>query len=183
MFSEEQLIKKVVEGNRLAISQLLERYESYIYTICFTVLRTKAEAEEATQDTFMKIIRALPKYEKQGKLTTWMYSVAYRTALDYLKKRKNTSDLNGYDIGTAPAVEGVIESNEKSATLAQLIDHLPYEDRRLIRMYYLEEMSVKELSDIVGLTESNVKVKLYRARKSLAEYARKNRLYSELINS
>lgn len=179
MYSEDQLIHNVIKGEAKAIRHLLTEYQHYIFTICNTVLKNKEESEEATQDAFIKIIKALPTYVKKGKLTTWMYSVAYRTALDYLKKRKVTQELNGYDMAAQSDIEKAIFRAEDKKAVNRLLDMIPPEDAGLIRMYYLEEMSMNELASHVGLSVSNVKVKIYRTRKQLAELIRRNNLLTD----
>ena len=182
MFTEDQLIKEVIKGNQQAIRHLLEEYQDYIFSICKTVLKSKQESEEATQDTFLKIIRALPRYVKKGKLSTWIYSVAYRTSLDYLRKRKYTDELTGVDKASTSGIEERIERDERSHKISLLLQNLNAKERVLIRMHYFDEMSIKEISVITKLSESNVKVKLFRARKNLAEHAKKHKNYSDLIN-
>jgi len=183
MYAEDQLIRDVIKGEKKAINHLISEYQNYIYTICIGVLKTKQEAEEATQDSFLKIIRALPDYIKKGKLTTWMYSVAYRTSLDYLKKRKSTTEINGFDQGVPNQIEEKLQTEERNQSLLDLIDKLNPEDAGLIRMYYLEEMSIKEVAALTDMSESNIKIKLFRSRKLLGELAKKQNTFSEYINS
>ncbi len=183
MITEDQLIRGVINGDQKAIRHLLDEYQDYIYSICYSVLRTKEESEEATQDTFLKIIKALPRYVKRGKLSTWIYSVAYRTALDYLRKRKITEEIDNYDREEEADIEARITGVERSTVLAKLIDKLNPKDSALIRMHYFEEMSIKELANITSLSESNVKVKLYRSRKMLSQLIKKENIFSEFVNA
>ena len=181
MYTEYQLIQGVIKGENKAIRFLLQKYQNYVYTVCHSVLRTKQESEEATQDTFLKIIRALPKYVKKGKLSTWIYSIAYRTALDYLKSRKNTIGLDNYDKSLPNEVEEGMRYEERNKALENLVDKLSPEDARLIRMYYLGEMSIKEVASHSAISESNVKIKLFRARKTLSQLANKENFSTEFI--
>lgn len=183
MITEDQLIQGVINGDQKAIRHLLNEYQDYIYSICYSVLRTKEESEEATQDTFLKIIKALPRYVKKGKLSTWMYSVAYRTALDYLRKRKITEEIGGHDREDKGDIEERITDEEKRNALTKLIDKLNPRDSALIRLHYFEEMSIKELANITNLSESNVKVKLYRSRKTLAQLVKRENIFSDFINA
>lgn len=166
MLDETQLLKGLKKGSREAVDELLNQYQHYIFTICLSVLKMKEEAEEATQDTFLKILKAVPEFDQRGKLTTWIYPIAYRTALDYLKKRKPTKELiTDSDIQIEVINES--ETGDRMDRVQRAINALPPEEAGLIRMFYLEQLSIKELSEYLEMTESNLKVKLYRTRKKI----------------
>ncbi|MEE9371499.1 MAG: sigma-70 family RNA polymerase sigma factor [Saprospiraceae bacterium] len=181
MHSDQELVYQLRNKDEKTIKYFIRKYQNYIYTICFGVLKSKEEAEEASQDTFLKILNAISTYTPNGKITTWMYTVAYRTSLDYLKKRKRTIDIYYFDAGSAVISDNILLETEKKAVINQLINQLSSEDAGLIRMYYLGEMSIKELSSELKLTENNIKVKLYRARKILLKLATKLEYFSDLL--
>lgn len=176
MYTEDDLVAGVKNGSSTAVRHLLSEYQHYMYTICYNVLRNREEAEEATQDSFLKVIKAIPHYTKNGKLTTWMYAIAYRTSLDYLKKRKHTISLENIEISIENNQSDHGAKNDKLERINTIINELPPEDAGLIRVYYMEQMSVKELSDYLGQSESNVKVRLHRIRKKIALMAQKPQL-------
>lgn len=172
MNTEDQLLTDIQSGNTQAFSQLVEKYQDQMYSVCLSILKTKDEAQEATQDTFIKIYKSLDKYNKQSKFSSWAYRIAYRTSLDYIRKRKATIDIDDVDHTVLSKVESSdvqLEQVELSNSLLEAISYLPAEEAGLVRMFYLEEMSIQELMDITGLSKSNTKVKLFRARKKLAE--------------
>lgn len=172
MLSDNQLIQNTLEGDSVAFRSLVIRYQDKMYSVCLSILKNRAEAQEAAQDTFIKMHRALKDYKADAKFSSWLYKIAYRTSLDYIRKRKNTSDLDHVNQSELKASENRAESfenRELSKLLDQLIQELPDDEAGLIKMFYLEEMSIKELEEITGLSKSNVKVKLFRARKRLSE--------------
>lgn len=172
MLSDQELVKSYLKGNQAAFNLLVTRYQDYIYTVCFNILKNKPEAQEAAQDTFVKTYKALNKYKDESKLSSWLYKIAYRTCLDKIRSRKKTIDLDevGYAIPSIELTSGEqLEKNELNEQLAKAILKLDPKEAGLIRMFYLEEMAVKELAQITGISLSNVKVLLFRARKKLAK--------------
>ena len=87
--SDGQLIDAVIAGDQASYRSLVERYQNYIFTITYNVLKNREEAEEAAQDVFIKVYKTLRSFERKSKFSTWLYTIAFRTALDY-QKRKNT---------------------------------------------------------------------------------------------
>lgn len=172
MNSDDQLIASILEGDNISFRILVEKYQNYVYSICLSVLKNKAESDEAAQDTFLKVNSSLKSYNAGSKFSSWIYKIAYRTSLDYIRKRKATVDLdvvNYTDHGLAKKSDQSLYDNEVSEIMLNAISKLPGDEAGLVRMFYLEEMNIKELMEASGLSKSNVKVKLYRARKKLAD--------------
>lgn len=181
MISDQQLIQNILDGNSRAFETLVLRYQDKMYSVCLSILKNKAEAQEAAQDTFIKLHKALEGYKSEAKFSSWLYKIAYRTSLDYIRKRKVTSDIDqidqsGMTDSTNPS--GGIEKSELSTLLDKVIDELHPDEAGLVRMFYLEEMNIKELEEVTGMSNSNVKVKLFRARKKLSEIVQDQ--YSEI---
>ncbi len=173
METERQLIQSILEGDTSAFRRLVEAHQSYVYSVCYSVVKNKAIAEEAAQDTFIKVYRSLKKYKSESKLTSWMYSIAYRTSLDYIRKQKKTEALDSVDYMVSdPSMntQENLEADEFSVLVKRMVNKLPPEDAALIRMFYFEDMSVQELADIAGISVSNVKVRLFRIRKKLHNF-------------
>lgn len=145
-----------------------------VHTVTFRVLRNAMDAEEATQDTFVKAFRQLHTFQGGGKFSTWLYSIAYRTALTALRKRKDaTLSLDSLPPDrTEFQREGAFPDQDRKAALEQALATLAPADAALVTMYHLEEMSVEEIVTVTGLGASNVKVKLHRSRKRLYEALR-----------
>ncbi len=171
MTAEDQLIQQCLKGNMFSFEKLLSKYQNQMFSVCLSILKNRDEAQEATQDTFIKMHRSLHLFNSESKFSSWLYKIAYRTSLDYIRKRKPTKELddstkNGL---MSDDVNSKLDAKELSQLLIKLLNLLPSQDAALIRMFYLEEMSIKELEEITGMGTSNVKVKLFRARKKLSE--------------
>lgn len=133
------------------------------------MLKSKEDAEEAFQDTFMKVYRSIDKYQDSSKFSSWVFKIAYNTGLDYIKKSKrtNTLEVKEYKLSDHKNVEDDISKQELRNTLISLIDKLNDEESIIMTMYYFEEMTIKEMADITSFTETNIKTKLHRARKKI----------------
>lgn len=183
MLTDVQLIHKIINGDQRAFSRLVARYQNHMYTVCYNILKTKPEAQEATQDTFLKAYKALAGYKEDAKFSSWLYKIAYRTSLDLIRKRKKTTDISEVSSGLADkssTAHTSMEESEFSRELDHAIMQLDPKEAGMIKMFYLEELSTKELAEITGESLSNVKVILYRARKKLAAIIKEQ--YSEMEN-
>lgn len=85
---ETLIINKIIGGDTQAFAILVDRYKDLVFTLAIRMLKNREEAEEVSQDTFIKIYKALPKFKGESKLSTWVYKVAYNSCLDRIKKNK-----------------------------------------------------------------------------------------------
>ena len=158
-----------------------------VYTLAFKMLQNKEEAEEVSQDTFIKVYKNLSKFKGESKFSTWVYKIAYRTCLDALKKRKNkynTDTIDEVTINKIKTTEGILESIEKkerAVVIKQCMQDWPEDERTILWMFYFDELSLKEIIEVTEFSEANVKVKLHRARKRLLTIVQR-KVEPELIN-
>lgn len=171
LVEDHQAIPLAAAGDQRAFGVLIGRYKHMVYTVGRRVLRNDMDAEEVTQDVFVKAFRQLRDFQGSGKFSTWLYSIAYRTAISALRSRKEHStsleDLQAS--GKDPAQDPTPFNSDRKAILEWALSTLPAEDAGLMTMFYLEEMSVEEIVTVSGLGASNVKVRLHRCRKKLFE--------------
>ena len=161
-------------GDTRAFGTLVERYQDYIFTLVYRMLRCREEAEEVAQDTFLKAFEALSQFRGEAKFSTWLYRIAYRKSLDRLRLKKrhdNTLELKEEITGSQvedleTGLEYMLQA-ERAEIIRKCIMQLPEQEAAIVTFYYMEEQSVKEIRQITGLTEDNIKVKLYRSRKLL----------------
>lgn len=171
--NDDQLITAIISGNTNAYGQLVDRYKDMVFTLALRMLKHREEAEEVAQDAFIKVYKSLHKFKGDSKFSTWIYKVTYNTCLDRIKKNKKhlndvaIDEYTEHKLETVDnALEGMIKA-EKSALIKECINKLPSESAYLLTMYYFEELSLEEISDVVGITANTIKVKLFRARKKL----------------
>jgi RNA polymerase sigma-70 factor (ECF subfamily) len=164
------LIPRILSGDGQAYAQVVKRYQHMVYTVCHRVLRNNEDAEEATQDAFVKAYQHLASFSGTAKFSTWLYSIAYRTAISHGRKRKQDT-TSADELAHHPPADH--DDGSERSELRQHLDRalatLPAEDASLLSFFHLEEMSVEEIVTVTGLGASNVKVKLHRGRKKLLE--------------
>ena len=126
-------------------------------------------AEELAQDSFLKAYKNMSSYRGESKFSTWLYKIAYNTCLSALRKKTvEHSDLNESIVG-GYSNNGLqnLEQEDRNSMLKEVLQTLKEEDRAVIHLFYLEEMSIKEIIEITGISESNIKVKLHRSKAKL----------------
>lgn len=168
-----KIIEQVLEGRQEAYAILIERYEQLVFTLALRMLKNREDAEEAAQDVFVKAFKALSKFKGESKFSTWIYRITYNKCLDMLARIKrqpaaaDIEELTHMNLGEVETIVDKMELEERNAQIKKCIERLPEDEAFLITVYYFEDKSVNELVEIMGLTESNIKIKLYRARKRL----------------
>jgi RNA polymerase sigma-70 factor (ECF subfamily) len=166
-------IEAVKKGNVQAFSFLVEKYQKMVYTLALKLMKKSEEAEEMAQDTFIKAFHKIDSYEGKSKFSTWLYSITYNACISELRKRKiEFKSLDDRQISDQDEQrmhdyyrENRKEDQEKYLALA--MEKLPEDDQVLVTLYYYENQSMDEISVITGLTVSNIKIKIHRARKRM----------------
>jgi len=185
--NDQTYIEKILQGNTNAFAFLVEKYKVMVFSLALKMLKNKEEAEEVSQDTFIKAYKNLSKFKGDSKFSTWLYKIAYRNCLDNLKKNKERYAVDTIDevtIHKISSTEDILESisrKERAIVIKKCLNDLPEEERTLLWMFYFDELNLKEIMEITDLSSSNLKVKLHRARKRLVSVVEKN-IEPELIN-
>ncbi len=163
-------IEKVKNGQTQYYSYIVEKYKDIVFSIALKVLRNREDAEEMAQESFIKAYKSLHTFKGKAKFSSWLYRITYNNCISEIRRRKihftPIDEVEIKDDAESFNIEGLPEeSREKYIKTA--LDKLPEDEYTLILLYYFEEQSIEEISKITRLTESNAKVKLYRARKKL----------------
>lgn len=171
--TDQYLVTESLNGNTKAFSQLVERYQQFVFTLAFRIVKVREEAEEVSQDSFLKAYEALNTFRGDAKFSSWLYSIVYRKALDRVRKNNRSRTLEIVEEITEGDTETVgnalqyLEMEERNRYLQDSIAALGEEEAAIVSFFYFEDLSIKEIASITGLTEDNVKIKLYRSRKRL----------------
>ncbi|WP_423128151.1 RNA polymerase sigma factor [Gaoshiqia sp. Z1-71] len=172
---DQYYIEQVLQGDAAAFSYLVEKYQDLVYGLALKMLRNAEDAEELAQDSFVKAYRSLNSYRQKSKFSTWLYSITYNGCITLLRKRKvEVRSLDEQYLSEKDEIKiheqlSEINKAELEKCLNEALSMLPEQDQVLITLYYYEEQKVEEISQITGLSESNVKVKIHRARKKMYE--------------
>ena len=169
--TDSELIDKIKSGFQPAYAELINRHKNYAYTVSFRILNIREEAEEAAQDAFMKVFSQINTFNGESKFTTWFYRIVMNEALG--RKRKNkiyTEDIeNNVTAENKNSLENdsfLLSDQTKYIHLA--LKTLADDDVKLITLFYLKELSLVEIGEILEITNETAKVKLHRARKRMA---------------
>ncbi len=172
---EKQLIKQVIKGDAFSFDYFVDTYQDMAMTIAIRVLGNYQDAEDAVQNAFVKAYFNLHTYQSNSKFSTWFYRIVYNTSLTAYNKIKNRNeDYNIDNKAIEPDLERgdtdeCTKEHEQRNRINWAIRQLPSSEAVIISFYYIEEHSVQEIADIMSLTKSNVKIKLFRGRKKLQE--------------
>jgi len=177
---DQYYIDRVKNGQTAAFSYLVERYRDMVFGLALKMLRSTEEAEELAQDTFVKAFQSIQSYRGTARFSTWLYRITYNSAITMLRKKKmqvlslDEQRLSDEDEVRLHQQLSGIDQEELSASLKRALDALPEDDQVLVTLYYYEDQRVDDISQITGLSESNVKVKIHRARKKMYLYLKEN---------
>lgn len=180
-------IDQVVSGDSSAFAVLVDRYKNFVYQIVVKILTNNELAEEVAQDTFVKVFQKLSSFEEKANFSTWVYRIAYNTAISMLRKQKkellflSQEDQINYLSDQSLEDDNENESLVDKQRLQEALSKLSSSQQLLVDLYYTKELSIEEISRMVGLSRSNVKVKLFRARKKLLNYMQKNTTANKTI--
>ena len=185
--NDQILINQIVEGDTNSFTILVDRYKDLVFTLALRMLKNREEAEEVAQDTFIKTYKSLEKFKGDSKFSTWIYRVAYNSCLDRIKKNKkhlNDVEINEFTEHQVVSIDNALdkmEIKEREDAIQKCIETLPSEESFLLTLYYFDDLSLEEISKIVGITANSIKVKLFRSRKKLATIL-KSQLEPEIID-
>ena len=167
---ETEIVARVLKGDRKAYALLVEEYKSPIYNLAYRMTGNSEDADDLTQNTFIRAYQYLWRYDPRKKFFTWLYTLALNLIRNYFKKNKynksseEVSALSLTDKNPSPE-EKLIEEQEISSSLLRLEDEL----RALLIMKYKQELSFEEIAQITGKSLSAVKMRIYRGLEKLKE--------------
>jgi RNA polymerase sigma-70 factor (ECF subfamily) len=165
------LIDRILAGEQNVFAQLIDRHKSYAYTISMKILQNRAEAEEAAQDTFIKAYHNLKGFNREAKFSTWLYRIAFNTAISYKRKhhRHASQSIEDAVIPVQHEGEGTLERDDKQHFLQLAMAKLSETDRTALSLFYLQEFSLEEIGEIMSTQANTIKVRIHRARQRVAD--------------
>lgn len=186
MLEDQYIINRVKAGEQQAFALLIGRYQRMVGAMVFRMVRDAQDREEIAQDVFIRAYRSIDRFRGDSKFSTWLGRIAYNQCVTYLKRKRLPlyEDLLGANAEEGEFVEadrwaklGTSEDNpehrctdqEASGMLRKAIDELPGQYGVVLAMFHLEELSVKEIGEMMEMPEGTVKNYLFRARKMLRD--------------
>lgn len=177
--SDQHYINQIIHGDTNVFSVLVDRYKEMIFTLALKMIKNREEAEEVSQDTFVKVYNSLNKFKGDSKFSTWIYKITYNTCLDRLKKNKkedstiSIDEFSDYLVKTMDNALSALEEKERRQTIQNCLNLLSREENFLLTLYYFDDQNLDEIAKIMDINSNNVKVKLFRSRKKLAVILKK----------
>lgn len=168
---EDQVyVERVKNGDLAAYAFLVDKYKNMAYTIALRILTDPFEAEDVAQESFVKAYLQISSFQSKAKFSTWLYTIVYRSAISKLKVSQRkflTLDEQSFEQEQVEVPTDPLITSEREHHVKEAIKKLPKLESLVITLFYFEDNSVEEIESITGLSKSNIKVKLFRARKTL----------------
>jgi RNA polymerase sigma-70 factor (ECF subfamily) len=180
---EAALVRRTQSGDELAFREIVDRYQSKVFSIIYGILRNHNDAEDIAQQVFSKVYFSIRNFDFRSSLLTWIYKITVNECYDYLRKKRvrklvYESDFTQEDAqrleASDPAVDPGAPVDQRLAQrdlALKLLSRVSAEDRSLILLKEVEGHSVEELAAMTGLNENTIKVKLFRTRQKLVKAA------------
>jgi RNA polymerase sigma factor (sigma-70 family) len=172
-------IEQILAGNSNAFSHIVDRHKTRAYNLAFRICGNHEEAEELAQDSFLKAYRSLTGFKKKSSFATWLYRIVYNTTISHVRiKKKGVLSLEDFPADATDFIgnnssEEEAEKEYRSSIVNFALQKINEDERGLISLFYYEELSTDEISEITGISKSNIKVKLFRARQKMLEIIEK----------
>ena len=174
---ERSLIAKILAGDRAAFGLLVERYQQRVYNTVYRVLHNSEDAADATQDVFLNVYQALASFKGDSEFFTWLYRIAFNTAISHKRRRKPIRSLEGdgsQTVSLEPADKSVDvapdaaqERREDEQTLMNAVALLSVEHRIILVLKDIEGRKYEEIAEIADIPVGTVRSRLHRARLEL----------------
>src|ERR1700727_774872 len=180
---EASLVRRVQARDEIAFSEIVERYQAKVFSIIYGILRNHNDAEDIAQQVFSKVYFSIRNFDFRSSLLTWIYKITVNECYDYLRKRRVRKLVYESDFSAdeslrmensepatdqAPAIDDQLAKRD---LILKLLSKISEEDRSLMLLKEVEGHSVEELSEMTGMNENTIKVKLFRARQKLVKAA------------
>ncbi len=183
------VIESVLSGRRNDYEKLVVKYQDMVMSIAMRVLQQREEAEDTAQICFLKAYEKLASFKGDSLFSTWLYRISYHAAISRYRqlnavKAIRTTEFSELETRIADEfAEPFKESEDDFNRLEKAMKKLEPEERGIISLFYTQELAVAEISKIISLGESNVKVKLFRIRKKLAQLMEEKIVNQHTVNT
>jgi RNA polymerase sigma-70 factor (ECF subfamily) len=180
---EGSLVRRAQSGDESAFREIVERYQSKVFSIIHGIVRQRNDVEDIAQQVFSKVYFSIRNFDFRSSLITWIYKITVNECFDYLRKKKvrklvYESDMSEDEVrrveNTEPAVDRAARTDSTLARrdyIVKLMDKVSLEEKQLLLLKEVEGYSVEELAGMLRMNENTIKVKLFRARQKLVKAA------------
>jgi len=180
-----EIIASVKSGNQADYAIIIDRYKNKAFSLIKRILKNEMDAEEVLQDCFLKAYNSLSSFREEAKFSTWFYRIVYNTTISKVsaRKRKIENEMSSledhFNIESSDDFR-ITEDSDLSAFISIILEKLPPSYSSVLNLFYLNEMSCEEISEVMNVSVPNVKVMLHRSRNALRDLIIKNDLIKEV---
>jgi RNA polymerase sigma factor (sigma-70 family) len=179
---EKLYVEKILSGNTSSFAYFVNNYQGMAINIAYRICENMQDAEDVVQESFVKAYKNLHTFRLDSKFSTWFYRIVFNTAVTFTKTKMWVIDdeveTAAIDLSSDLDTDSLLEMSETSEIVSHVLNKMPKGYGLMLSLFYLEDNSIKEIAEITGLNNSNVKVMLHRARKMFKELITKG--YPEL---
>jgi RNA polymerase sigma-70 factor (ECF subfamily) len=147
----------------------VRRYQTSIYRVALRMLGSRADAQDAVQETFVRAWRALPRFRHDSAISTWLYRIVTRRALDRIASRRSTGTLDEVEVEAGPDPAQAAEHQERLRAIRRAIAKLPPDQRAALVLREFEGLSYQEVAQVLGASVPAVKTRIHRARLTIIQ--------------
>jgi RNA polymerase sigma factor (sigma-70 family) len=174
--TDTEIIERTLAGDTRIFSELVKRYQNFVFTITLRYTPNREDAEEIAQDAFIKAFKSLGNFRGESKFSTWLFTITTTSCLSFLRKKK--LDIRSLDNEKVMAVvenrdsgfsANQMETKSRQTMVNEAIQLLSTDDANILTLFYKGEQSLEEISVVIGIEANAVKVRLHRARARLKE--------------
>jgi RNA polymerase sigma-70 factor (ECF subfamily) len=174
--TEAEVLQRAIKGDESAFSSLVDVHQTHVYNLCYRMLGSPQEAEDAAQETFWRAYHNLQRYDPSRPFTTWLLSIAAHYCIDQQRRRRLPTieldellDMENFTPDPGPSPEKIMSEKEDIEVIQRQLAELNPNDRAILVLRYFHEFSEDEICDALSISKSAVKSRLHRARLHMAE--------------
>jgi RNA polymerase sigma factor (sigma-70 family) len=187
VLTDQQLIDEIQRGNPRKYAVLVERHKEKAFTLAVRIVHRREEAEEIVQDAFLRAFRSLSGFRGDARFSTWLYRIVYNVSITRVSRKSSPVQSDEEEKLTLieddnPSAIEQLESEEQRKAVVREIERLPQNHRTALTLFYFDEMSYQEMSEIMQVPLGTVKTYLFRARDQLRERLSERLKREEQIN-
>ena len=184
--SDIEIIDSITRGNTADFSLLINRYKDKAFSLLKRLLRNEMDAEEVLQDSFLKAYNSLKDFRQDAKFSTWFYRIVYNSGLTAIasKKRKIEQEMTSIDenFDISSVDNQIYATSENVRTyILNIVDKLPLRNAIVVILFYVDGLSLNEISGVLGTSLVNTKVLLHRSRNVLRDLLLKHNYQEEML--
>mgnify|MGYP006287154785 CR=1 FL=1 len=178
--TEQEIIRYLQQGNEAAFKELVEKFKAQVFRTCLGLVHNHDDAEDITQEVFIEVFRSVVKFRSDSKLSTWLYRIAVNRSLNFIRDNKKRRRFKSFEDAVKEKNEELfnltvnpdtpeqeIENAQRATLLHEAIDALPEAQRTAFTLSKYEDLSYKEIANVMNLSLSSVESLIHRAKKNL----------------